>query len=596
MRCFSIALDSRLRMQVFAAVTLLCMCGCGSADAGFAGGAEETGDGWRNASGVNPIQAEMRSYVRDMIGHAFGSYIKYAFPKDELRPVSGSGQNTMGGYGWTLIDSLDTLAVAGFHKEFRRHAKWVEEKVTFDIDQTVSVFETTIRALGGLLAAHFMYEEGVVEVIPSEHDYNGGLLRLAVDLADRLMPCFDTATGIPHGSINLRSGVCTGGAVVASNAGAGTMLLEMTVLSRITGDGKYERAARRASEALFAARDSQTELMGMYISINSGQFSSSESSVGSDIDSTIEYFIKSHSMTGDIGDWERYERTARAVNRYVRKGGMLLAASMYSGRRSQTSQESLSSFYPGNLVLGGHHQEAVGSTWPIHTFFKHFGVLPEIYSLVSGEPSSRSHDYIGRPEHVESLYMLYRATRDPAYLVMGKEIALAINLRMRTPYGFSSLNDVRYPHDDGRHRDSMESFFIAETLKYLYLLFDECNVIHVHGRMGGPASPHCTANVTVRGGEGHVGWLFNTEAHLFPNTAEWWSPSASEEPEVKVDDDGAELQRRRLEVLDGLIESFEEVSDGSLRRSDRGSAAPYQFHCANHALSDVGRLSKSVIR
>ncbi|AAZ13057.1 mannosyl-oligosaccharide 1,2-alpha-mannosidase IB, putative [Trypanosoma brucei brucei TREU927] len=549
-----------------------------------------------NTDGMHPIQAEMLPYVRDMIDHAFGSYIKYAFPKDELCPVSGTGKNTMGGYGWTLIDSLDTLAIAGFHKEFRRHAKWVEEHLTFDIDESVSVFETTIRALGGLLAAHFMYEEGIVPIIPSEHDYNGGFLRLAVDLADRLMPCFDTPTGIPYGKVNLRRGVSGGESQLANTAGSGTLLVEMTVLSRITGDGKYERAARRASEALFAARDSQTELMGTYVSVSSGGFSSSESSVGSGLDSAIEYFIKSHSMSGDIGDWERFERTARAVNRYVRKGGMLLAASMYSGRRLQTSQESLSSFFPGNLVLGGHLHEAVESSWPIHTFFKHFGVLPEIFSLESGEPSWRSHDYIGRPEHIESLYMLYRATRDPTYLLMGKELALAINLRMRTPYGFSSVSDVRYPHHDGVHRDSMESFMIAETLKYLYLLFDECNAVHVQGRMGGRASPHCVMDSGSGSSVSHVGWVFNTEAHLFPNSAEWWAPTSLETLDKEAEDPAAALRRQRLEVIDGLLASFEEVDGEVVGANDKGGAALYQFHCANHALSDVGRLSKSVFR
>ncbi|KAH9593522.1 Glycoside hydrolase family 47 [Trypanosoma melophagium] len=106
------------------------------------------GSAWRSADALHPIQAEMQPYVREMVSHAFDSYIKYAFPKDELRSVSGSGKNTMGGYGWTLIDSLDTLAVAGFHTEFRRYARWVEENVNFDIDVSVSLFETTIRALG----------------------------------------------------------------------------------------------------------------------------------------------------------------------------------------------------------------------------------------------------------------------------------------------------------------------------------------------------------------------------------------------------------------------------------------------------------------
>ncbi|KAH8620002.1 putative Glycosyl hydrolase family 47 [Trypanosoma vivax] len=311
------------------------------------------------------------------------------------------------------------------------------------------------------------------------------------------MPAFNTDTGIPYGSINLRHGVSPSETTIANNAGAGTLLMEMTVLSRVTGDDKYERAARRASEALFAARDGRTELMGREISSSSGVWFGSVSSVGGGIDSTIEYFIKSHSITGNVGDWERFERSARAMNTYTMKGGMLLDADIRDGHRLGVVQESLSSFYPGNLVLGGHLAEAVASNWPIQSTFKYFGVLPELFSLGDARPVRRAPQYSERPEHAESLYMLYRATRDPVYLVMGRELALGINLRTRTPYGFSTLGDVSYPHHDGLHRDEMESFMIAETLKYLYLLFDECNPIHIHGRMGGRASPSCAAPSTA---------------------------------------------------------------------------------------------------
>ncbi|ESL10372.1 mannosyl-oligosaccharide 1,2-alpha-mannosidase IB [Trypanosoma rangeli SC58] len=473
-----------------------------------AGGWEGEGGGaWRSSAALHPIAAEMRPYVREMIEHAFGSYIKYAFPKDELCPVSGSGKNTMGGYGWTLIDALDTLAVAGMHTEFRRYAKWVEEHVSFDIDVTVSAFETTIRALGGLLAAHFMYEEGVVEVVASEHNYTGGLARLAVDLGDRLFPCFNTSTGIPYGSVNLRHGVNKLETTIASTAGAGTFLLEMTALSGLTGDDRYERVARRASEALFAARSPRTGLMGNHIDIMTGKWFLSESHVSGGIDSAIEYFIKSHAMTGNIDDWDRFERTVRDVNQYIRKGGMLTTVDMHSGQGHSATHASLSSFFPGNLLLGGHRTEATESNWPIHSIFKHFGALPEDFSLSDAGPS---YGYPQRPEHAESVYMLYRATHDPAYLVMGRELALAINLRMRTPYGFSTLRGVNLPHSDQQHGDTMESFMIAETLKYLYLLFDECNVVHVQGKLRGSVPPYCAA--VERGskwGEPTVGWVFN---------------------------------------------------------------------------------------
>ncbi|KAH9593536.1 hypothetical protein LSM04_009145 [Trypanosoma melophagium] len=586
------------------------------------------GSAWRSADALHPIQAEMQPYVREMVSHAFDSYIKYAFPKDELRSVSGSGKNTMGGYGWTLIDSLDTLAVAGFHTEFRRYARWVEENVNFDIDVSVSLFETTIRALGGLLSAHFMYEEGVVEVVAAEHNYRGGLLRLAVDLGNRMLPCFNTTTGIPYGSFNLRHGVSPKETTIASTAAAGTLLLEMTVLSAVAGDDRYMRAARRASESLFAARDSHTDLMGTHIDIITGQWTNTESHVSGNIDSAIEYFIKSHVISGDLGDWERFERSVRAVNRHIRKGGMLTTVSMRDGRWFRPSHESLASFFPGNLLLGGHHKEAVESCWPIHSIFKHFGGLPESFSLETGRTRGGGEGYPQRPEHAESVYMLYRATRDPAYLVMGRELALAINLRMRTPYGFSSLRNVNHPHHDGLHDDSMESFMVAETIKYLYLLFDECNVIHVQGRAPGSIPSYCSTAPSHGGETSHVGWLFNTEAHLFPNTAEWWGPMS--ETAFSLYSNGAilwgtgggvpvffpgddrigcdlssegynvataiELYNQRLSVIDEMLRGLDGATDANHSEDADADLFPHRSYCANHAINDMERISRSVFR
>ncbi|EKF38841.1 mannosyl-oligosaccharide 1,2-alpha-mannosidase IB, putative [Trypanosoma cruzi marinkellei] len=223
--------------------------------------------------------------------------------------------------------------------------------------------------------------------------------------------------------------------------------------------------------------------------------------------------------------------------------------------------------------------------------------------------------------------MLYRATHDPAYLVMGKELALAINLRMRTPYGFATLRDVDLPHGDERHRDAMESFMLAETLKYLYLLFDECNAVHVQGRLRGSIPSYCGAVESGSSVGSHVGWVFNTEAHLFPNTAEWWGPVSSNNlftelledylmwgegvvPFAFPSDDrlgcysplnddgiaaGVEFHRRRLDVIDSLIDGLHELQGGDNDRGG-GNTAPHRFYCANHALSDVERISKSIFR
>ena len=76
--------------------------------------------------------------------------------------------------------------------------------------------------------------------------YDGGLLVLAKDLGERLLPAFDTPTGIPVGSINLRYGVSPDETPAASLAGAGSLSLEFTMLSHLTGDPRFGCAARGA--------------------------------------------------------------------------------------------------------------------------------------------------------------------------------------------------------------------------------------------------------------------------------------------------------------------------------------------------------------
>lgn len=493
--------------------------------------------GWRHEftpdSPAHPIQKTMKAYVEDMLEHAIDGYLTYAFPKDELASLSGKGKDSLGGVYTTLIDSLDTLALMNRPKLFRRLAKWVEDNVSFDKSVTVSGFETNIRIVGGLLGAHFMYEEGIVPVVSEEHDYNGGLLRLAVDLADRLLPAFDTVTGIPFGSINLRSGVAADETLSTATASAGTYLMEMIALSRATGDDKYEAAARRASQAVYDLRHRPTDLLGSHINISTGEWLLSWASVGTGVDSTIEYWLKGHALSGEVGEWDRFARIRHAASSFLREGGFYLEKNLQdpSSMLPVVHHCSLSSFYPGCLTHAGSVKEAAEAAWSAHGLFRYYGALPEQFILSYPAAQLPHHQFPLRPEHAESLYHLYRATKDPAYLKMGREFAIALNLRTRTPYGFAALDSVLFPHSRASMSDGMESFMISETLKYLYLLFDECNPIHMPYRQhqGGPLANnacHQDAELLSRTSSRDtlVGWEFTTEAHLFPNHIEWLVP------------------------------------------------------------------------
>nr|XP_009774661.1 PREDICTED: probable alpha-mannosidase I MNS4 [Nicotiana sylvestris] len=185
--------------------------------------------------GVTPQEAkELRDEVREMFYHAFNGYMDHAFPRDELRPLSCGGEDTLGGYALTLIDSLDTLALLGDRERFTSSVEWIGKNLRFDINKTVSIFETTIRVLGGLISAHLIasdYNTGMR--IPT---YDNELLHLAEDLARRMLPAFDTPTGIPFGSVNLLHGVDENESKITSTAGGGTLTLEFGILSRLTND------------------------------------------------------------------------------------------------------------------------------------------------------------------------------------------------------------------------------------------------------------------------------------------------------------------------------------------------------------------------
>lgn len=204
--------------------------------------------------------AALRGGVRSSFWHAYGAYTTHGLPADDLLPLSCAGTNaSFGGMALTLIDAMDTLAVLGEWRAFVSAARYVQTHVSWAaVNATVSVFEVNIRALGGLLAAHQLLTEAAADAgwVPAEWypDYDGGLLRLAAGLGDRLVVAFDTRTGVPIGSLSPVRGVAPGETTEASVAGGGTYVLEMGTLSRLTGDGRYGRAAVRSALAIFGMR------------------------------------------------------------------------------------------------------------------------------------------------------------------------------------------------------------------------------------------------------------------------------------------------------------------------------------------------------
>jgi len=444
-----------------------------------------------------------REEVREMFQHAYNSYLEHAYPYDELRPLSCDGVDTWGSYSLTLIDALDTLAVMGNYSEFRRVYSIIEKRTDFDANINVSVFETNIRIVGGLLAAHLVARRAGVEV-GGGWPCSGPLLALAEDAAQRLLPAFDTPTGMPYGTVNLRHGVPEGETPVTCTAGVGTFIVEFGALSRLTGNPVYEQAAMRAMRALWKAR-SDIGLLGNHIDVVKGRWTALEAGIGAGVDSYYEYLVKGSALLGRPELMRMWDEGRAAVEEYLTKDDWHFWVSMKNGQVTMPLFQNLEAFWPGLLSMVGDNESALKSLHNYHQVWKQYGFTPEFYNVAQGGVAAQREGFPLRPELIESIMYLYRATGDSWLLEAGLDILRSIQHSTRTPCGYATVKNVR----DHSLADRMESFFLAETTKYLYLLFDPNNFLHNKGN---------TAEVVKVEGQGRCmleagGYIFNTEAH-----------------------------------------------------------------------------------
>uniref|UniRef100_A0A336LII2 alpha-1,2-Mannosidase n=1 Tax=Culicoides sonorensis TaxID=179676 RepID=A0A336LII2_CULSO len=386
----------------------------------------------------------------------------------------------------------------GNYSEFRRVVDLLKEKKNFDADINVSVFETNIRIVGGLLSAHLMLRKANAELEPG-WPCNGHLLRLAEDVAKRLLPAFNTKTGMPYGTINLRFGVPPKETTITSTAGIGTYIVEFGTLSRLTGDPVYEETALNALYALFDHR-SPIGLFGNHVDIQTAQ----DAGIGSGIDSYYEYLVKGAILLNRPELMVMFNEGRKAIDKYLKKDDWFVWVSMNKGQVTLPVFQSLEAFYPGVLSLIGDTNEAMRSLHNYHSVWKQYGFLPEFYNIPNGEAANGKESYPLRPEHIESAMILYRATGDPFLLEVGEDALRSFQYSAKTECGYATIKNVK----DHRKEDRMESFFLAETLKYLYLLFDPDNFLHNDGREG----------VVIKTPNGECviesgGYIFNTEAH-----------------------------------------------------------------------------------
>jgi len=401
-------------------------------------------------------RAALTAQVREEMLHAWRGYERYAWGHDELKPVSRTAHDWHeDSFLMTPVDALDTLLLMGLKDEAARAQALILERLSFDRDVSVKNFEITIRLLGGLLSAF-------------QATGDPRLLNLADDLGTRLLPAFSSPTGMPYMFVNLKTGKTSG--AKSNPAEIGTLLLEFGTLAKLTGKPVYYEKAKKALTGLYERR-SALGLVGEEIDVETGKWLSPASHVGGGIDSYYEYLLKGGLLFGDADCARMWSESLRALNAHLAdeapSGLWYGEVDMNSGKRAASEFGALHAFLPGTLALGGDLEHARRLQESCFAMWQLRGIEPELLDYRTMRVTSPG--YPLRPEIVESAFYLHRFTKDPRYLAMGRTFFESLRARCRTDAGYTVLESV----DTMKQGDLMPSYFLAETLKYLYLLFSE---------------------------------------------------------------------------------------------------------------------------
>ncbi|XP_064556164.1 mannosyl-oligosaccharide alpha-1,2-mannosidase IA isoform X2 [Drosophila montana] len=448
---------------------------------------------------------EKRLKVKEMMEHAWHNYKLYAWGKNELRPLSQRPHSgsIFGSYdlGATIVDGLDTLYIMGLEKEYKEGRDWIERRFSLDnISAELSVFETNIRFVGGMLTLYAFTGDPLYK-------------EKAQHIADKLLPAFQTPTGIPYALVNTKTGMAknygwaSGGSSILSEFG--TLHLEFAYLSDITGNPLYRERVQTIRQVLKEI-EKPKGLYPNFLNPKTGKWGQQHMSLGALGDSYYEYLLKAWLQSGQTDEEARemYDEAMLAImDKMVRTSpNGLTYVSDLKFDRLEHKMDHLACFSGGLFALGAatrqnqhtdkYMEVGKGITNTCHESYirapTQLGPEAFRFSDAAEARALRSQEkyYILRPETFESYFVLWRLTHDQKYRDWGWEAVLALEKHCRTPHGYCGLRNVyqQEPQKD----DVQQSFFLAETLKYLYLLFSDDSVLPLDE------------------------WVFNTEAHPLP--------------------------------------------------------------------------------
>ncbi len=415
-------------------------------------------------SAQQPNKKKLAAEVKAEFLHAWNGYKKYAWGHDDLKPLSKTHHD------WyaqpllmTPVDALDTMIIMGLDEEAAATRAYILENLSFDKDIDVKNFEITIRILVGLISSHQLTGDK-------------RFLDLAEDLGRRLLPVFESPTGMPYRYVNLKTGKVRN--PVSNPAETGTLLLEFGTLSKLTGNPIFYDKAKRALVETYNRR-SKIGLVGEWINVETGQWTNPDSHVSGAIDSYYEYLLKCSLLFGDPDCKRMWADSISVINKYLAdeiktdsKVELWYGhADMNTGVRTDSTYGALDAFFPAVLALSGDLTRAKRLQDSAFSMWNHAGIEPEVFDYRAKQIKSAG--YPLRPEIVESTYYLYHYTKDAKYLRMGERLWKDFVKHCRTDEGYAALKSVVTKEKS----DSMQSFLFAETFKYFYLLFSPPNTL-----------------------------------------------------------------------------------------------------------------------
>ena len=319
-------------------------------------------------------KAVLAATVKQEFLHAWNAYKKYAWGYDELKPLSKTGTNWYGeSFLMTPVDAFDTMILMGLKDEANETKELILSKLNFNKDIFVQNFEITIRLFGGLLTAY-------------EFDGDKRFLSLAEDLGKRLLPAFNSKTGMPYVYVNLKTGETKDS--INNPAEIGTLMLEFGTLSKLTGNPEYYNKAKNAIVQVYNRR-SKIGLVGTTINVETGEWQNTESHISGMIDSYYEYLLKSWLLFGDKDFKVMYDSSIAAVNKFLpdTSDGRLWygKVDMNTGKFTNTTYGALDAFLPAVLSLGGHLKQAEKLQESNFFMWKYFGIEPEEFNYKTME-------------------------------------------------------------------------------------------------------------------------------------------------------------------------------------------------------------------